>query len=402
MKHLTVSAALLCLGAVAAQPAQARDRISVLHQFDGSGAEPFGNITLWHRQIFGTTSYGGSRKCTAGCGTVYRLKPGAGGRWDFETLYSFKGGADGANPDAQLAVAQDGSVYGYTSATTQGTIFRLVPPAQENGAWAFQTIYTFKNGKDGNLLDVYAPLIVVGGRLYGIASGGSGVCQNYGCGSVFRLDPPAKGEMAWRLVTLYAFGMDGRGAPNGLTGPDAKGAFYASTSYHKGAVVQLAPGHGQADHWDGRVIASFPFSQYGFHVPYNLLLAANGMIYGIASAHGSDVFSLTPPSQGGWWTLTELARFYSGGGYAPSSLAFGPAGSLIGVTYGDQDLYFGNAFQLSPPSGGTGPWTGTILWNFNNGPDQNPNNILAGAHGALFGVLSGGGYSNGTVFQLRP
>ncbi len=404
MKQLAAASAILCLtGFAATSAAQARDEITLIHQFDGSGYSPYGNVTLWHRQIFGTTSYGGINNCIIGCGTVYRLSPAAGGtKWKFETLYRFTGGADGGNPYAQLTIGPDGGVYGYTNDYTQGTIFRLVPPARQGGSWIFQTLYIFKNGADGNLSGVSSPLILRGSHLYGVASGGSQTCINTGCGSVFRLDPPAPGQTVWRLVTLYAFsGMDDRGAPNGLVGPDAAGAFYASTSFGKGAVVQLAPAHGHANHWHARIISSFPYSKYGYHIPYDLLLSASGTLYGLAFDHGGDFFSLTPPSGAGRWIRTEIARYYSHG-YLPSSLAFGPGGSLIGVTYGDQDLYFGDAFQLSPPAGGSGPWTPTLLWNFDQGPDQNPNNIVAGENGELFGVLSGGGYGNGSIFELTP
>jgi hypothetical protein len=151
------------------------------------------------------------------------------------------------------------------------------------------------------------------------------------------------------------------------------------------------------------VLATFHGGKFGYYSPYNLLLAPSGIIYGISSAHGGIVFSLTPPAGGdGRWVKAELARIVAYGFYPASSLAFGPGGSLIGVIYGDQDIYFGNAFQLTPPEGGTGPWTYALLWNFNDGPDQNPDNVVAGENGDLFGVLSGGGYTNGTVFELRP
>jgi len=406
MKHFAASAGVLSVGLCMAGVARAHDGISVLYRFSRAAYSPYGNISLWHHQIFGTASAGGSEKCDhgQGCGAVYRLIPGAGSkRWVEETLYSFAGGADGGYPSTPVTVAPDGDVFGYTNTTTPGTIFRLVPPAQQGGSWSFQAIYTFQNGSDGNLTDVFAPLILDHGRLYGIASGGAPACQNYGCGSVFRLDPPAHGQSSWRLVTLYSFGANGRGAPSSIAGPDASGAFYVSTAYGHGAVVKLAARNGHADHWDGHIIATFPYSQYGYGAPRNLLLAGNGTLYGLDRAHGGDVFSLTPPADGngGRWTLAELARIYGGGGYAPSSLAFGPGGSLIGVIYGDQDLYSGNAFQVSPPAGGSGPWTATVLWNFDDGPDQNPINIVADPHGKLFGVLSGGGYSNGTLFELR-
>lgn len=393
----------LCV-ALSAFPAGARadDKAIPLWQFPTGGNMPEGGITLAFGQIFGTAAYGGSGTCypNTGCGTVYRLYPSAGGTWVPETLYNFQGGTDGEFPAVQLAVAHDGSLYGYTSDNSLGTVFQLTKPAQKGGIWGFHVIYTFHGGDDGTLQYVYAPLIAQGGRLYGIASGGPvHACGRIGCGSVFRLDPPAPGKTAWTKTTLYAFngGADG-GQPSWSAGFDAAGGLYVTTQWQRGVVARFTPpAHGYLP-WTEQVIATFPTHADGRY-PNNLVLAPDGTVYGNAYGGGDPVFALTP--SGGVWTKRVIgyAAYHF---YGPQSLARGPNGSLIGVTYGDQDLYFGNAFQLTPPAGGTGLWTYTKLWDFNRGPDQNPLNMLMGPNGNFYGVLSGGGYTNGTVFKLRP
>lgn len=70
--------------------------------------------------LYGTTFAGG----TSGVGTVFKLT-----RKGTETvLYSFAGGADGANPEAHLAVDKSGNLYGTTTAggtSGGGTVFEI-------------------------------------------------------------------------------------------------------------------------------------------------------------------------------------------------------------------------------------------------------------------------------------
>jgi hypothetical protein len=82
----------------------------------------------------------------------------------------------------------------------------------------------------------------------------------------------------------------------------------------------------------------------------------------------------------------------------------GPNGTLLGTIIGDVDFYPGNVFQLTPPAGGTGPWTYSQLWSFNRGPDRNPLDVGVGQgpeQGKLFGALDSGDSTDGTVYELH-
>ena len=59
----------------------------------------------------------------------------------FQPLYSFTGGADGHNPNADLMQASDGNLYGttyYGGNNGVGTVFRITPGG------AYTSIYAFK------------------------------------------------------------------------------------------------------------------------------------------------------------------------------------------------------------------------------------------------------------------
>ncbi len=55
----------------------------------------------------------GVTAATSGCGTAFRLVNRNSG-WVLTPLYSFAGGDDGANPEANVVIASDGSLYSTT------------------------------------------------------------------------------------------------------------------------------------------------------------------------------------------------------------------------------------------------------------------------------------------------
>jgi uncharacterized repeat protein (TIGR03803 family) len=113
----------------------------------------------------------------------------AGGAWTGQTLYTFTGGDDGANPFGRLNIGSNGELYGTTSdgANGNGTVWELVPAG--DGSWNMTVLYRFQ-GLDGDA--PYAGVLqATNGTLYGTTYlggvGGAG-CPS-GCGTVFRLKP---------------------------------------------------------------------------------------------------------------------------------------------------------------------------------------------------------------------
>jgi len=393
----------LLLAAGLTAPATAGSRPIGLYKFDGaSGYDPDGGVIADRSgTVYGTTDIGGSGPCDggAGCGTVYALSPpkDGGKAWTLAVLYNFQGGQDGYYPTSQLTLGPHGSLFGTTAAGNNGNVFQLLPPAGGTGPWTFQILYTFTGKKDGSLGNAVSPLILHGGKLYGVAYGGSKVCGQAGCGSVFELSPPAGGSGSWTEKTLYEFpGGAGSGEPTSIVGPDTGKSFYVSTVLGDGAVVQISSpdGHGK---WTATVLTTFNGGDDGSG-PASLVLMPGDALYGIASASKAGfAFELTEAN--GAWTRTKIAdiahRFYG-----PTSLAAGPDGSLVGAIFGDVDFFPGAVFQLTPPQNGD-DWTYAELCNFDHGPDRNPVNVVTGKGGHLFGVLNGGDSGNGALFEVR-
>jgi uncharacterized repeat protein (TIGR03803 family) len=302
--------------------------------------------------LYGTTLGGGSG-CSGndGCGTVFELSRNGSGSWTETVLYSFQNNSDGSQP-AGLIIDGNGNLYGTTSAVpgNEGTVFELKP--QAGGTWVEQTLYSFKGGSDGQSPN--PALIFDGsGNLYGTAADG-GACN--ACGTVFELSPNGSG--GWTKTTLYEFQPSNDGSmPNGGLIFDASGDLYGTASgpqgtlctgdqtpYSCGIVFELTP------NGSGGWTESIPFAflldgSQGAYPETGLTLDQSGNLYGTTEFGPEDtctfnvvkgcgvVFELSK-SAGGPFTETVLYAFQDDGdGAFPSSgVILDHAGNLYGTT----------------------------------------------------------------------
>src|SRR5208337_4166171 len=94
--------------------------LTTLYSFDETdGAFPNGVIFDAAGNLDGTTSDGGAYSgggCDwAGCGAIFKMTPGAGGKWTEKVLHSFdSNGADGYNPYCGVIMDAAGNLYGTT------------------------------------------------------------------------------------------------------------------------------------------------------------------------------------------------------------------------------------------------------------------------------------------------
>lgn len=220
-------------------------------------------------------------------------------------------------------------------------------------------IHTFTGGSDGQ-----APFPGVifdsAGNLYGTTlDGGSAGCEGGGCGTVFELSPSTSGN--WEEAILFRFtGTKTGGGPVG-----------------------------------------------------NLLLGADGNIFGADLVGGSDggcsssgitgcglVFELSSTSDG-WQesfpVVFDSSRF---GEFPYSGVVADSAGNLYGTTeiggiVGDCNDGCGTVFRLTP--NGPGTWEQTILHTFTGGKDggNSESPLIFDAAGNLYGTA-------GVVFEISP
>jgi uncharacterized repeat protein (TIGR03803 family) len=156
---------------------------NVLYSFAGGtdGWLPQAALTNVNGTLYGTTTEGGAG-CgySSGCGTVFKITTSGAE----SVLYSFKGGADGWLPQADLTNV-NGTLYGTTYAggtSNLGTVFKITTAGSES------VLYSFKGGTDG--ATPIAALTNVKGALYGTTwGGGAGCSSGRGCGTVFKVIP---------------------------------------------------------------------------------------------------------------------------------------------------------------------------------------------------------------------
>jgi uncharacterized repeat protein (TIGR03803 family) len=150
-------------------------------------------------------------------GSVFELTPQPNGKWKEKVLHGFTGKGDGGFPHGALVLDSDGNLYGTTqnggnsSGTGPcmfggcGTVFKLSPGA--NGKWQETVICKFKGTEDG-MGPVAGLAFDPAGNLYGTTEmgGGTGCDFNFGCGTAFQLTPEASGK--WKETVLHRFKSD--------------------------------------------------------------------------------------------------------------------------------------------------------------------------------------------------
>jgi len=364
--------------------------------------------------LYGTTELGGAYNQ----GTVFELSPTSDGNWNETLLHSFAGFAgeesDGAQPHAALVFDSAGNLYGTTSfggsaKCTQGcgTVFKLTPTSG-----SYESLYMFSGGSAGQ--EPYGRLVFDGqGNLYGTTLQGGTACTS-GCGIVFRLVPGSNG---WQESVLYTFlgGSDAASPYAGVTFDAAGnlyGTSYAGGSSGNGTIFKLAPG--SSGGWAESILYSFPGGRDGKQPMSDLIFDAAGNLYGTAFEGGFPgnygvVFELQPQSTGGWRELILHAFADRPAANPMAGLVSDGAGNLYGTTtLGAANPATcsggcGTLFELAPAS--NGGFTYHVLHSFGGAGDgYNPSgDLILDGSGNLWGTTQAGGSQGaGTVFEITP
>jgi uncharacterized repeat protein (TIGR03803 family) len=261
--------------------------VNVLYNFTGKpdGAEPEASLVALNGQLYGTTRLGGAGSgCVdfygheIGCGTVFKVNE-AGTE---QVVYSFRGGMDGAYPQAGL-LAHNGVLYGTTTVgggtgcrreAGCGTIFEVTPAGKEH------VLYRFKGGADGAYPQAY--LVASGRGFYGTTlAGGDDSCDffNRGCGTVFELSASGK----HRVVYTFKGGSDAARPTGQLVA--LRGMFYGTARFidseYNGAIFKVSASGTE------RVIYRFKGSPDGAE-PFAGLTRFANMLYGTTYLGGRN------------------------------------------------------------------------------------------------------------------
>lgn len=383
---------LISLTILTAEPAQGQT-YQVIYNFTGGtgGAYPISGLTLdSHGNLYGTSEEG----------PVFVLRHTSAG-WVYVPLPSGQGGADGWYNAAEVVFGPDGKLYGNYAMGGEcgcdsgwrscGTVFRLDAPTRALAEW--DLLYQFRGGTDG-ANSWFGPLTFgKNGKIYGTTQYGGSGCGGQGSGTVFELTHSAEG---WGEKRLYAFkdGADGSNPAAGVVF-DAAGNLYGMTLFGgacgSGTVFQLTR---SGSDWIETVIHDFCGNDGAY--PYGgLTLDAAGNLYG---AERDTAFELTPTDAG--WTFSVLHRFTADeGSTSYGGLVMDQAGNLYGTLALDGPFGKGAIYKLTHSAGG---WNYTSLHDFTGGDDGGwPTcRLRLDSRGHLFGTASGGAYTQGVVFEI--
>jgi uncharacterized repeat protein (TIGR03803 family) len=320
---------------------------TVLYSFTGGvdGADPYyaGVIFDSSGNLYGTTTGGG----TSNFGTVFELTPSGGG-WSETVLHSFAGGKDGQSPYAGLTFDAAGNLYGTTyegGVFGDGTVFELKPEA--GGQWHETVIHAF------DLTDGDAPaggvVLDSAGNIYGVTEGGGASTG----GVVYELVKSSNGSWKEKLLHGFGSGSDGSSPYAEQLVFDSKGNLYGTTmgggAQQSGTIFELSPSTGGS--WREAVLYSFNTAIEGN--PYSgLIFDSKGNLYGTcANGNGEStvgaVFQLNQKT--GKWSGRNLFLFTRTDGEFPEGgLAIDGAGNLYGTTALGGAFNQGAVFELIP------------------------------------------------------
>lgn len=305
----------------------------------------------------------------------------------YTTLHSFNE-TDGSNPYAGLMQANDGNLYGTTSAggaNGDGTVFQFTTSG------TLTTIHNFNHFSPIDGAQPYAGLIQArDGYLYGTTYRGG----SHNVGIVYKI------TLGGMMKTLQDFDYQPDGAlpyagliqaTNGLLyGTASNGGGEFGTAFIATAFGQLIP------------IYTFINSFIGANPVAGLVQASNGNLYGAADSGGSDgcgaLFEMTLSG-----AYTMVHDFTGDDGCSPqATLVQGSDGNLYGTTIaggaGGQGHNYGAAFKITPSG------TFTLLHTFDGTDGTYPTGALIQASdGNFYGTTQyGGAYNQGTIFKMTP
>ena len=135
-------------------------------------------------------------------GTVYKITTAGA----LTTLHTFSSGADGAQPASGLVEGSDGNFYGTTSgggAQGDGTVYKVAAGGTTTTLYSFCSLTDCADGTD----PLASLFLASDGNFYGAAylGGNTAICSGYGCGTLFQVTPGG----AFTLLYTFMDGDDG-------------------------------------------------------------------------------------------------------------------------------------------------------------------------------------------------
>ncbi len=357
---------------------------TVLHAFTFTdpGFFPTGDLVIDPAgDIIGTTSIGNQ------FGTVFSYAPAS---QTTTFIYNFSNG-DGSIPQGSLFL-RDNYLYGTTGfggASNAGTIYRL-----DLSSSVLQTLYDFKGKADGAY--PYGGLTFYNGALFGVDLD-AGAFKG---GTLFVVSPSVKPSYFPKFKTLHAFNGLGTGpdGPIGDVAIDASGVIYGVTEAYAGKPTGTV---WSFDTTTGKftILHEFTDKSTGMYPFAGVTLFGNslyGTTFGGGTRNRGTLWTYDIAAR----TFAVIHSFTgTADGQAPQARpAITRSGLLYGTAYAGGAYGFGTVYTMDLRTG-----TFAVLHDFQSTDGQYPlAGVVVGKDGTLYGTASLGGDGIGTLFSIVP
>ena len=330
----------------------------------------------------------------------------------FNSLYSFTGDTDGANPVAGLVADSAGNLYGTTpdgGPNDTGSVFKITPSGTLTSLHTFGNVATNDEDSDGG--NPQGALVLGGdGNFYGTTAEGG----LYGSGTVFQITP------AGALTTIYNFS-----AVDNTTGDNSDGAnpvsalvlgsdgnFYGTTGFggtnDAGTIFKVSSSGAFSTLYSFSASNLNDYNYFGLNSP--LIFDHQGNLYGTTYDGGANdngiVYELS--ALGTFTTLhtfsTEDSSYANTDGANPiAALVLGSDGNLYGTAQDGGTNGNGTVFEVSTSG------SFNTLYSFSADNDGNTDGagpeaaLVQGSDGNFYSTtFAGGANDSGTVFSITP
>jgi uncharacterized repeat protein (TIGR03803 family) len=273
----------------------------VLHSFGAAedGSAPQAGVTFDAAgNLYGTTIYGGTHQCqNVTCGVVFQLSPGQNGEWTESVIHNFQdNGSDGYWPATRVTVDSAGNLYGTTIGG--GVVFKLAPGA--NGKWTEKIPYFFTEG------DPSAVILDAAGNLYGTTDTGT----RFGDGAVFELIPDQKGHWREQILHYFHHPLGASrlifDTAGNLYATTAAGGRYSQPYECSGCGTAFELSPGTDGRWTATGLHDFGKGKDGVEPDGSLVFDSVGNLYGVTFQGGIQAQHCLVA--GGCGTVFEIMR----------------------------------------------------------------------------------------------
>ncbi len=342
--------------------------------------------------LYGTTSRGGDQSNVHfGAGALFRLSLDG----EFETIHQFKSSPSPYYPHSGLIEASDGALYGTARLGGEndvGALFKFTPSE------GVTTHHDFGWPKDSIQWVVSLRESLSQDRLFGISERGG----EFNHGTLFEL------SFSGELKILHSFNeLQGPQFRDGIVETD-EGELYGISS--EGGAAKRGSLYKLDRFGEYKLVHNFTGPEGTY--PSKLIRTQDGKIFGLTTEDGAPLGEPTNLAFGTLFsveddTVIPLHRFKGRDGAEPIELIEGDDGVLYGTTiYGgtfDDDFEDGDGtlFKFDPEAGFQS------LLSFSHYPSTGrsqgkwPFQLMKPIDGDLFGITSGGAWSDGNVFKFN-